>query len=779
MNNNFIFLKGEFNNIYKTCEEMEINVSKKKNNEALRLGRIIAEKVSKYICDTESLSQFNRMDLYTRLEKMSEFNLLDYDILTKYHKIRRLGNKAAHDNDEKVTNDEAHRMNRLIFDITSKFYKDYTQNKNPNPIQTYETILYDEESEKNELYKDFLEKLKEDNLIINNKSEIKENTKSPTTIEEPITVKENTPDNDLLNSSNFKSIKNSYLIGELNKLKDSSQEAVEGFEELSNFKKYLHIERSIQEELISKLKEVSDKEGSKLIMLCGSVGDGKSHLLAYLNSTYPEIMKKFNIHNDATESFDPQKTSIDTLNSVLKSFNDKNIKNSNEKLILSINLGVLNNFMESDYAKNDFLELNNILNELNIFESNNIKDNYEKDPVSIISFSDYNLFEFNNNSKNRVESKYIKELINKITDPNDINPFYQAYLKDKSNQINSPIIYNYEMLSDNDVQNVIISIIIKVIIKHKKIISTRELLNFIYEIIVPAEIIEYDETYNVLDYINQLLPNLLFQSQERCDLLRYINMEDPIRNRSEITDKVLIDLNINSNIKKVLEKYMDCSKFEFLANELENIGNIQETKEIEKQTIIDTIMRLLNIFGNEDVKIVFTKNSYLQYLNYLYYYNVNDETGFKILFDQVKDAIFKWKGQIKKYVIYVDNLDTFKVGETLKLKFKSSIGVNEKNNIKNRFKTSIQLDFIVNKKNDNVISLNVDYQLYEIIMKLIKGYRPNKNEQKNLILFQEFIEQLIDIGTSNEYIVQNINENMNFTFEYDEFGYFNFEKEML
>ena len=81
-------------------------------------------------------------------------------------------------------------------------------------------------------------------------------------------------------------------------------------------------------------------------MLCGSVGDGKSHLIAYLNSNHPEIMSNFKIHNDATESFDPDKTAIDTLAKVLNEFDDNHIDSSNEKLILAINLGVLNNFME-------------------------------------------------------------------------------------------------------------------------------------------------------------------------------------------------------------------------------------------------------------------------------------------------------------------------------------------------------------------------------------------------------------------------------------------------
>ncbi|WP_284692644.1 DNA phosphorothioation-dependent restriction protein DptF, partial [Peribacillus frigoritolerans] len=67
--------------------------------------------------------------------------------------------------------------------------------------------------------------------------------------------------------------------------------------------------------------------------MCGSVGDGKSHLLAYLKNKYPDLVNKFMIHNDATESFDPQKSSLDTLAEILKPFSDEKIEGAQVKLI--------------------------------------------------------------------------------------------------------------------------------------------------------------------------------------------------------------------------------------------------------------------------------------------------------------------------------------------------------------------------------------------------------------------------------------------------------------
>ena len=87
---------------------------------------------------------------------------------------------------------------------------------------------------------------------------------------------------------------------------------------MSFFKKYLHVDRNIQKELLELINEANNSEQSQLVLLCGSVGDGKSHLLAYVNEEYKEIISNFKIHNDATESFDPSQTEIETLKKVNK-----------------------------------------------------------------------------------------------------------------------------------------------------------------------------------------------------------------------------------------------------------------------------------------------------------------------------------------------------------------------------------------------------------------------------------------------------------------------------
>ena len=70
------------------------------------------------------------------------------------------------------------------------------------------------------------------------------------------------------------------------------------------------------------------------------------------NADDAHLLDSFELYNDATESSAPQLTSIDTLAEKLTPFNDENCNTDDGfKMILAINLGTLNNFIESEKGK--------------------------------------------------------------------------------------------------------------------------------------------------------------------------------------------------------------------------------------------------------------------------------------------------------------------------------------------------------------------------------------------------------------------------------------------
>ncbi|MGQ0440297.1 DNA phosphorothioation-dependent restriction protein DptF, partial [Bacillus sp. B-TM1] len=129
----------------------------------------------------------------------------------------------------------------------------------------------------------------------------------------------------------------SKFVSLLEVLQSSSKESVVNAKSFGILQKYMHVERDIQKELETILIELKQKESPNLILLCGSVGDGKSHLLAYMNENHSDLLKDVKIHNDSTESYDPDKNSLETLEQVLAPFAENGTDNSH--VIIAINLG--------------------------------------------------------------------------------------------------------------------------------------------------------------------------------------------------------------------------------------------------------------------------------------------------------------------------------------------------------------------------------------------------------------------------------------------------------
>jgi len=313
------------------------------------------------------------------------------------------------------------------------------------------------------------------------------------------------------------SIEHTCLIDNLKRLKESSREAVENTEYFEDLNKYMHVKRPFEDELLDLIKKAIQSEKPQLILVCGGVGDGKSHLIAYLNNTNPDLLNKFDIHNDATESFEPNKTSLDTLNDFLDNFSDAKLiaEGNRAKLIVAINLGALNNFIDSRYQDHfsmlkDFVLQNNILepkiSEIIIDELSNFH---------YINFSDYDIFSLTDTG---VSSDYLKGLFEKITQNEEQNLFYSVYKHNCTScscANHCPVKANYELFAQDSIQIQLIEIIVEAILKHKLIISTRSILNFIYEILVSNELgtIAKSEIEARLDEIKLIDYNKLFNAK--------------------------------------------------------------------------------------------------------------------------------------------------------------------------------------------------------------------------------------------------------------------------
>lgn len=175
------------------------------------------------------------------------------------------------------------------------------------------------------------------------------------------------------------------FVDELNKLRKSSSYSIDGVENFDYYKKYMHVSRRVEEDLIETINKVNNSKRKTLVLLCGSAGDGKSHLLSYLKNEV-KILENYTVYNDATESSAPSKTAIETLHDALSDFSDENIDSPGKNFILAINLGVLSNFIESSYGS-DFTKLYEYVVRKNILTNELNTDGYEENsPFSTCEF---------------------------------------------------------------------------------------------------------------------------------------------------------------------------------------------------------------------------------------------------------------------------------------------------------------------------------------------------------------------------------------------------------
>lgn len=239
------------------------------------------------------------------------------------------------------------------------------------------------------------------------------------------------------------------FIGQLSRLRKLSAESVENTNTFDLFKEYLHVERQVEIELRDLLRNINANQEKCLVLLCGSAGDGKSHLISYLKNSDDEgLLNNFEPYNDATESSEPTLTSIDTLAEKLSSFNDDNLdSNDGKKMIIAINLGTLNNFIDSEKGKN-FRKLKHYVLNNGIFSGYGQSGGYQVGSVfQHVSFSDYQVFSLGSNG---IETTFLDLLFKKVFQKESNNPFYTSYEECGKCPMSArcPVRHNYEFLSE-------------------------------------------------------------------------------------------------------------------------------------------------------------------------------------------------------------------------------------------------------------------------------------------------------------------------------------------
>lgn len=720
-------------------------------------ARLFLEAILDEVYKIEKLESTYGQTLYERISYLTRNEYIDRKIQQSFDTIRLSGNKAAHDgnfNDITV----AFKLHKEMYNIAVWFVEVYTIDQVKIPIYEVPKPPKPDVDIEDLVHQKILQLLGTNSIGTENKEE------GPAPMEAPLDNSNELFENNLPDGE-------SYLIRELRRLQDSSQEAIENANQFSRFKNYMHVDRQIQLDFEKILKGRTNTNKGNLILLCGSVGDGKSHLLAYLKENKSELLKEYTIYNDATESFSPGKNAMETLEEVLKGFSDERIDQTHEKIILAINMGVLHNFINEKHQTYSYKRLKEFVETSGLF-SPDITTHFSEGNTDLLSFGDYHSYEL---TESGPTSSFYLTLFKRIFSKNELNPFTLALTEDEKRDKNTMAHENFRMLQSEFVQKQIVQLLVEAIVKHKLVISARAFLNFVADIILPDDDdqrpIEFMSEFEIL---KNSVPTLLFNRKERSGILYAMSKLDPIHKRSVHIDHIVIELNTLNDWEGLISEHIHSAAGQTwlkpLANDAHLIGE-------SFNLFFRTFIRVAYI-SNQSFATNLRDSNFASYLRYLYNFNVRNMDSIITFYGEIKSAIFNWKGTPKKDYIYVNKADEkFRLAQQLNLKPYANHLKHSSEEILSSFKSTILIGYH-DGDSSNKEFLDIDFPLYELLMKVQEGYRPNKKDKEDAIKFVEYIEKLMAFGEQrNEMLIHYPDDKKYYKIKKDDFDRFVFERE--
>lgn len=518
-------------------------------------------------------------------------------------------------------------------------------------------------------------------------------------------------------------------------LSQHSVDSVQNGMAFTNWDEYMHVDRPIESKLMEKMDEI-DKAGGGIVLLIGSAGDGKSHLISRIKQMSDWGDTSF--YNDATASSSPKKTAIDTLKVALVDFKDDNLYITNKKLVLAINLGKLNALIDDKEFRSDYQEIVN--STLPIFDDDATTPPINTERVKVIMFTGEQIFEFfaDSSSDIPVDSIFLSKIMEKVVAKTDDNPFYAAYATDITNGASpkDPIILNYELLCIPEVRNTIVHTIIEAIVRYKLIITPREFLDFLYSIIVYPHYDEYiDGHKKKKEFFEALLPSLLYCGGENM-IQRAICKLDPLKQSSTEHDKQLSVLFTSYSIPSsyFTEQQTSALPVDLLKRTNEFYAN--NGRDIERTTKF--VFRLKHLLSYHTESEVY--KSYLVLLKGVFNKDVHK---MQEIYNVVSKAIPRHYGSFyEKSNMVPLNIQggRYRLFGSLQLK-PEPVKSYHSESYKNEFLLRFDMEW---KFPDESVRLRMDFQLYSYLNELNRGKLALSYENEKDLTFSRFVRRLVE-----------------------------------
>ena len=479
---------------------------------------------------------------------------------------------------------------------------------------------------------------------------------------------------------------------------------------LDDVKSYLYIQMPI-ETAVNKAISSFGANDKKILFLCGSSGDGKSELLTKAKVNFGSRVK---FHLDATHSFDPHGTAIQTLDKVFNEF-----EASNSPLVVGINAGMLGNYAEE--GQNQLIR-----SKISEYLKNK---NTQDDTAIFINFEDYPKFEI---GEDGYKCDFAEKLLQRITQPKD-NIIRQLLEKEKAQLLDpstSRLIANFELLSLSSVQKVIIDLLLKARLMRDQFLTARALLDFIHELLL-------GEGY--------LFDNLFAGGDN--ELANKIENFDPAHFRTKEVDRFILAYDLG----------LPDGKFDVFKNALNQLGI----------TNIDTgeqYLRLFYLLKYDD----FANN---------YHYNFTDDFNEGLIESYISiyqlhkaySGDSKQKNSLKEF--YRDTLisairtyinrNAPKLGKKFfllsdfgdyQIAAPADLSMDSKSIAASTPASSATFNAHL-KLQDKKFKLPININLLSLLININNGYRPNKHDKNSVILLDELAAEIVQQAKAAKEII--------------------------
>ena len=474
--------------------------------------------------------------------------------------------------------------------------------------------------------------------------------------------------------------------------------------DLDAVKNYLYLETDIESDFKKVLTLLSPSD-KKIIFLCGSSGDGKSEILTRYSKKFSN---QVDFHLDATHSFRPDTSAIDTLNELFERFEE-----NSRPLVVGINTGMLGNYSEEGAVESIKGSIRSFLSK-NPHEPNH----------TFLDFESYPKFKLKDDGHT---SEFAKALLERITahEDNIIRQFY-----DKELELAKPdkiLCTNYRLLSIPEVQDVIIDILFKARLMRDQFLTARSLLDFIF---------------NLLAGPNYLFDNLFLGNDNEL-ALKILDF-DPANARSKKLDKFILARSLGLPDSE-FEKYL-----QFISS---NIG-------IELGLKPESYLRLFYILRNAELgenyhaqfKDDFAErliDKYSEVWNLHYKYDGDLEIKKRIRHfyrDILIASVHKYNNRnapvLEKGQFLISSHNGYQVAADIDIS--ADLSAIQSHNESNASYFTAYL-----KIGDKSVNIPVNINLVGLMEKIVAGYRPNKHDKNTVMLLDELIDELTDIAADS------------------------------